>query len=140
MRNAVHEIRCAVQRVNDEAMCLVGTFDLAFFFHQKAIAGARLGQFFEKNFLGFQIGLTNKIARTFFRYLEIFDLAEIATQGAPGLFDRGTHHIHGWRLRHLVGSFQIGDFIRVDDNFIADLDKRRHHNAHAIVTHGRFIG
>jgi hypothetical protein len=32
--------------------------------------------------------------------LQIFDFTEIATQRATGLFDRGTHNIHGWRLRH----------------------------------------
>ena len=97
MRNAMHEIGGAVDRIDDEAVGLVGAFDRAAFLAQKAIAGPRLGQFLDQDLFGALVGAGDEIGRTLHRDLEIFQFAEIADQRAAGLARGGDHHIQGGR-------------------------------------------
>ena len=94
MRNAVQEVGGAVERIDDPAIGLVGAFNDAALFHHEAVAGARLGEFFEQRLLGFDVGGGDEIARPLARDLQILDLAEIARQRARRLARGGDHHVH----------------------------------------------
>ena len=93
LRNAVQEIRGAVERIDDPGVGAVGALVLAAFFAEEAVARAGLGEFGAKCFLGLAIGGGDEIARALERDLEIFDLAEVALQCARGLARRGNHDV-----------------------------------------------
>jgi hypothetical protein len=65
MRQAVQEIRCAVQRIDDPAAGGVGPLDLVAFLGQPAVIGARCGQLFADDLLGPCIGARDEIAAPF---------------------------------------------------------------------------
>ncbi len=100
MRNAVQEIRGAVERIDDPAVRLVGAFALAAFLAEKAVAGPRLRQFGVKRFLGAAVGGGDEIGRTFQRDLQILDFAEIALERARGLARGGDHDIEQGGMVH----------------------------------------
>ncbi len=56
MRNAVQEIGCAVERVDDPGVGLVGAFVAAAFFAEKAIARPRARQLVAQDLLGAAVG------------------------------------------------------------------------------------
>src|SRR5581483_1782285 len=56
MRDAVQEIGGAVERVDDQAMRLVGAFVAAAFLAEKAVAGPRMAELLAQDFLGATIG------------------------------------------------------------------------------------
>ena len=93
MGNAMHEVGGAVQRVNDPAMGFVRTFNLAAFFHQKAVSGPRGLQLFADNAFGFQIGICHEITGAFLRYLQFFNFTEITAQGTAGFFGGRAHDV-----------------------------------------------
>ena len=80
LRNAVQEIRGAVDGIDDEAVRLVLAFDGARLFDQKAITGPRLAQLLDENAFGALVGGGDEIGGAFARHLQIFQLAEIADQ------------------------------------------------------------
>ena len=53
---AVQEVGGAVERIDDEAVGLVGALDHAAFLDQEAIARPRRGKFLDEDFLGALIG------------------------------------------------------------------------------------
>src|ERR1700754_493098 len=56
LRDAVQEIRRAVERIDDEALRGIGAADGSAFFEQEADIGPRLLQFLDENVLGAAIG------------------------------------------------------------------------------------
>jgi hypothetical protein len=93
MRDAVHEVRRAVDRIDDEAVGLVGAVDRAAFFGEKAVAGAHARQFLDQDALGALVGIGDEIRRSLHRDLQVFELAEVARERAPRLARGGHHHI-----------------------------------------------
>ena len=91
MRDPVEEIGGAVQRVDNPAVMLVGTFRRAAFLEQQAVAGTRLGQLVAERPLGAQIRGGDELTRTLDRDLQLLDFAEIADQPARR-FQRGIGH------------------------------------------------
>ena len=81
-RDAVQEIRGAVERIDDPAMGAVGAFDFAALLHQEAIAGPRAGQLLEQDLLGAVVGGADEIRWALERDLQLLDLAEIAREAA----------------------------------------------------------
>src|SRR5262249_27047284 len=75
---AMQEIGCPVERIDDPGVTLVGPADLAAFFEDKAIAGPCLAQSVNEDFLGPAVGRRDEIARPLDRDLEIFQFAEVA--------------------------------------------------------------
>ena len=91
MRNAVQEVQRSIQRIDHEAVRLVGADNLAGFLHQVAIAGPGLLEALEDDFLGLLVGGRNEVGRSLARNLQILDLPEIADKpAARGA--RGIHH------------------------------------------------
>ena len=93
-RNAVQEIRGAVERVHDPAMGGVGTRDLAALFHQESVAGPRLGKFGEDDLLRTRVRGADEVRRAFERDLQVLDLAEVAGEAAAGLAGGPDHDVH----------------------------------------------
>src|SRR5215813_8115418 len=91
MRDAVQEIRCAVERIDDPAVAWVAARDLAAFLEQEAIAGARALQLVFQGALGLQIRGRDELAGPLYRDLKLLDLAEVAHQAARRL-QRGVRH------------------------------------------------
>ena len=95
VRNAVHKIGGAIDRIDDEAVGTVGALHRAAFLAQKAITGAGLAEFVDQDFFGALVGAGDEIGRTLHRDLQIFQFVEIADQRAAGLAGRGHHHVQG---------------------------------------------
>src|SRR5262249_12473645 len=70
---------------------LVGAFARAALFADEAVAGPRLGEIGIEHLLGALVGERDEIRRSLQRYLQIFDLAEIAIEGAARA-PRGLDH------------------------------------------------
>jgi hypothetical protein len=81
MRNGVDEIGRAIDGVDNPAIGLVGAFDHAALFTQKAIAGARFAQLFKQDFFSLEISSGYKIGRALFCQLQIFNFTEISADG-----------------------------------------------------------
>ena len=79
-------------------MSLVGAFDDTGFFHQEAIAGAGLGEFFKDDLFSAQIRSADKVAGAFTRNLKVFHLAEIACEFAGCLAGSANHDIDDWAI------------------------------------------
>jgi len=62
-RQAMHEVRGSIERVDDPAMLIVGSVDRTGFFHQESVSGPRFFQFAMDNFLSLAIGRGDKIGR-----------------------------------------------------------------------------
>ena len=101
MRNAVQKIHCAVQRIDDPAVRLVGTIDRTGLLHLEPIAGTRLGEFLEQGLFCAVIGGSHKIARALNGNLQVLNLAKIALQGFARLEGSGGHDIHQGRTDHI---------------------------------------
>src|SRR5690606_40560427 len=84
-RDAVKEVRGAVQRVDDPAVRLVGTFDLATLFHEVAIARPPLGEFLKENLFGLAVRGRHEYCRAFQRNRKLFDFSDIALAAARSL-------------------------------------------------------
>jgi len=82
MRNAVQEICCAVQWVNNETVGFIRAFYLAAFFEQEAISGTSFGEHFNNRFFGHFIRARDEISWAFAGDLQMFDFVEIAQQSA----------------------------------------------------------
>jgi hypothetical protein len=104
MRDAVHEVGGAVERVNDPRMRFIRAFNHATFFENEAVAGASFLQFFEDNFLRAQIGIGNKVTRAFARDLQIFNFTKVATQSPASFFGGGNHYIQNRGVCHVLFS------------------------------------
>ena len=78
VRNAVHEVEGAIQRIDNEAVGLVRALDDAALFHDKAIAGTGLGKLVVNDLFGAVVRIGHKVARSLFGDLKIFDFTEIA--------------------------------------------------------------
>ena len=101
LRNAVHEIRRAVDRIDNETVRLVFALYGAAFFHQEAIARPRARQLLDQHAFGARIRGGHEIRRTLLGDLQILQLAEIADQRAPRFAGGRDHHIQGRRqIRH----------------------------------------
>ena len=100
LRDAVQEIRGAVERIDDPAVGLVGAFARAAFLAEKAVAGPRLGQFLQERLLGAAVGGGDEIGRALERDLQILDLAEVALERARGLARGGDHDVEQSGAEH----------------------------------------
>ena len=80
MRQAVQEIRRAVERIDDPAVAPVAAWRLAALLHEEAEAGPRALQLGLERALGLEVGVGDEIARALHRDLKLLDLAEIAEQ------------------------------------------------------------
>ncbi len=78
LRNAVQEIRGAVERIDDPGVALVVAFADAAFLADKAVARPGLGEVGVQHLLGAVIGHGDEIGRSLQRHLEILDLAKVA--------------------------------------------------------------
>ena len=102
MRNAVQEIRGAVERIDDPAMRCVGAVCRSALLAEEAVTGARLRELVAQHLLRAVVRGGDEISRSFERDLQTFDLAEIALEPARG-FLRGTdHHVQERGLDHDV--------------------------------------
>ena len=72
MGNAMQEVCCSVQRVDDPAFGFIFTLELTTFFQQEADFRAGFCKFFNQDFFCTGISSTDKVSRAFFRYLQIF--------------------------------------------------------------------
>ena len=93
MWQAVQEVRCAVEGVNDPAVNAVGAFFLRAFFGQPAISGPRFHQRFFQNFFGFDVGARYEIAGALHGNLKVLHLAKVAHQRAGSAAGGFDHHI-----------------------------------------------
>ena len=94
MRNAVQEICCPVERVDNETVGFICAGNFARFFHQEAIAGTVAAQIFKDNFFRGFVGLGDKICRSFARDLQVLHLAKITQQRPRCLARRVLHDCH----------------------------------------------
>ena len=91
MRNAVEEIRGAVERVDDPAVARVAARHRTALLEQKPVAGADAGQFGLERALGLEVRGRDEFAGPLDRDLQLLDLAKIAQQPARRL-ERGIGH------------------------------------------------
>ena len=91
MRQAVQKVGRAVERVDDPAIRVVRTLDLAALFHHEAIFRTALGELFEDCLLGAKVRLGDEIGRAFLGDLQGLRFAEIAAQ-AFGRLPGGVNH------------------------------------------------
>ena len=91
MRNAVHEVRGAVERIDHPGVGLVGALVAAAFLAEEAVAGARGGQLLAQDLFRLAVGGGDEIGRSLERHLQVLDLAEVALERPPGLA-RGLDH------------------------------------------------
>ena len=82
MRDAVHEVRGAVERVDHPGVGLVGALVAAAFLAEEAVAGTRREQFFAQDLFRLPVGGGDEIGRPLERDLEMLDLAEVALERA----------------------------------------------------------
>ena len=93
-RNAVQEVGGPVERIDMPGVGLVAALDRAAFLHEKAVARTGARQFLEHDLFGAPVGGGDEIAGALDGHLQIFDLAEVALQAAPGLYGGGSHDVH----------------------------------------------
>ena len=106
-RNAVQEVGGAVQRIDEPAMLIVVTADSAALFHEKGVAGSRLGQFGEDDVFRLAVGLADIVARPLHRDLQVLHFAEVARQRAAS-FHRGLNHdVEKCGTRHAGWSLKV---------------------------------
>ncbi|CEG09415.1 hypothetical protein BN961_02841 [Afipia felis] len=91
LRNAVQEVRGAVERVDDPCVALVGALAGAAFLAEEAIAGARLDEVVVEHLLGAAVGRRDEIGGSLQRHLKIFDFTQVALEAAAGAA-RGLDH------------------------------------------------
>jgi hypothetical protein len=96
MRDAVDEVRGAVDGIDEPAMLAIATGNRACLLHHQAIGRARLAQFLLQDALGALVGLGHEVGRAFQRHLEIFDLAKVALHRSRGLARGIDHDRQGW--------------------------------------------
>src|SRR3712207_4455060 len=85
VRDAVEEVRGAVERIDDPARLALVARDLALLLEQEAEVGARLAQDVSDRPLGGAVGVRHEIRRALARDLELLDLVEVAPQPRRGL-------------------------------------------------------
>src|SRR5581483_5846977 len=100
LRNAVQEIRRAVERIDDPEMGAIAALDAAAFLAEEAIARPRLGQFLAQDFFGALVRSGDEVGRPLHRYLELLHLAEVAFERAAGKPRGFDHHIEQGGMRH----------------------------------------
>src|SRR5690606_23939238 len=121
-RNAVQEIRGAVERINQPAVLWVVAFNDAALLHQEGIAGPGARQLVEDDLLGPAVCLADIVARALQRDLQVLHLAEIARERAAGLGCRLHHDVEESGAGHLstrcssvVGSRSCGRRLATDE-------------------------
>src|SRR5262249_2106374 len=102
LRDAVQEVRGAVERIDDPGMRLVRTLGAAAFLAEETVAGPRFRELGAQDLLGAMVGGADEIARSLDRDLEMLDLAEVALEAARGLAGGGDHHIEECGAKHRV--------------------------------------
>ena len=152
------KIQGAVQGINNPRIGCVLTGHGAAFLHEKTVVRACLGEFSKKCFLGSPIGFTDEISRSFFRHLEIFNLAKAAHQAAACTFRCRDHNVdkrragaggsikshadgalfYGQKLT--FGPFHVRPVRGVDYNPRSGLNVGRHHYADPILHHRWLVG
>ena len=93
MWDAVQEVGCTVERIDDEPVRFIRTIDQAGFLGEDGIAGARLLQFLDQNALGTLVSDADEIGGALQRDLQIFHFAEIANELAPRFARGGGHYV-----------------------------------------------
>jgi hypothetical protein len=93
MRDAVKEVRGAVERVDDEARLVGIAGDLTALLGQDRPVRPRLAQFLDQRLLGTLVGHRDEIGRPLAADLEVLNLVEVAAQArrclARGALDDG---------------------------------------------------
>src|SRR5580658_1033055 len=84
MWNAVQEIGGAVERIDDPAVGLVGTFAKSAFLAEKSISRPCFGKLLVDDLFGAAVGGGDKITRSLDRNLQLLDLAQIALEASSG--------------------------------------------------------
>lgn len=105
MRDAVQEVRRAVQRIDDPAPGPVVPARSTAFFHQEGVAGTGAAQFLAEDGFGAQVCLGNEISGTLDADLKLFDLCKVTEQTARSLLCRALHDGHVRERRMLDQSF-----------------------------------
>ena len=100
MRDAVHEVRGAVERVDHPGVGLVAAFEAAAFLTEEAIARTRRAQFVAQDFLRPPVGGGDEVGRALERYLQMLDFAEVALERAPGLAGGLDHDVEEGGVQH----------------------------------------
>src|SRR5260370_18296504 len=100
MRDAVQEVRGAVEWIDDPPVTLIGAGARAAFLDEKAVIRPRLGEFRADDFLSAAIGGGDEIARSFQRDLQVLDLAEIAFEALTGAVRRFRHNVKDCGMGH----------------------------------------
>ena len=78
MRDAVQEVRGAVQRIDDPApLQLVLALDLVAFLEQEAVIAPGIFQHVDDGVFRCGIGVGDEIGRAFFRDLKLLDFVEV---------------------------------------------------------------
>ncbi|AEM41591.1 hypothetical protein KVU_1752 [Ketogulonicigenium vulgare WSH-001] len=93
MRQAVQEVRGAIQRIDNPATGRIFAFDHAGFLAEEAIAGTGFHQPVANGFFGATISAADKVAGAFHRSLQIFDFAEILDQRASSRARNFDHNV-----------------------------------------------
>ena len=93
MRDAVQEIRGAVERIDDPGVGLVIAHARAAFLADEAITWSRLGEVGVEHLLGAPVCHGNEIGGSLQRHLKILDLAEVALETAAGAARRFDHDV-----------------------------------------------
>jgi len=100
LRDAVQEIRGAVERIDDPGVRLVGAFAASTFLAQETVTRPCLGKFGVERFFGAAVGGRDEIGRTLERDLQVLDLAEIALERARRLAGGGNHDVEEGGAQH----------------------------------------
>src|SRR6266481_6107967 len=91
VRDAVQEVRGAVERIDDPGVALVVAYAGPAFLADEAITRPRPGEVGVQHLLGAPVGHGDEIGGPFQRYLKVLDLAEVALETAAGAA-RGFDH------------------------------------------------
>jgi hypothetical protein len=108
MRDAVQEVRGAVEGIDVPAMCLVRPLDHALFLHDEAVARTSPSQGIAQDRLRLAVRGGDEVARTLARDLQVLDLAEVALERTGGFHDRVGHHGHQRGADHVTFKFWPG--------------------------------
>src|SRR5829696_6944063 len=117
LRNAVQEIRGAIERVDDPQMRRVAAFVAAAFLTDKAVARPRLGEFLAQHLLGLAVGGGDEVGGALERHLQLLHLAEVALKPARRLPRGFDHDVEQGGMQH-VERLLLSSSAKADDSVI----------------------
>ncbi len=96
----MHEVRGAIDGIDDEAVIRVLPLGTALLLTEEAIGGPRLGEFLAQHAFTLLVGSGDEIARTLLRHLQAGHLAVVPLHAAGGLAHGIDHDGHHGRTGH----------------------------------------